>query len=168
MSCAELQESALPTPSRASFRMVSLCNRQRVVDLDVEWLRAFAPRAVEECRGQHAGAHSVLNDLAEIEISIVSDRVMRELHRKFLGSSDPTDVITFQHGEIVISAETARENAATFGQTIDEEIALYIIHGLLHLNGFEDATPDGAARMQTLQLRAMNRCLDELTSRPIP
>ena len=168
MSCAELLKSPARPISRPSFPLVCLCNRQRVVELDVEWLRAFARRAVEECRGQHAGAPATLNELAEIEISIVSDRVMRELHRKFLGSSDPTDVITFQHGEIVISAETARENAATFGQTVDEEIALYIIHGLLHLNGFEDATPHGAARMQTLQLRIRNCCLDELTSRPIP
>jgi probable rRNA maturation factor len=148
--------------------MVSLHNRQRAVRVDLDWLRTFAARAHEKCRVHHPRRRGMLEELREIEISIVSDRVMSELHRKFLGCRGPTDVITFQHGEIVISAGTARQNAARFGQRVDAEIALYIIHGLLHLNGFEDATRHGAAQMHELQIRVMNSCLDELTSRPIP
>ena len=87
---------------------------------------------------------------------------MAGIHRRFLGVGGATDVITFQHGEIVIGAQTARANAALHGQSIDEEIALYTVHGLLHLNGFEDATSQGAARMRTVQTRIMRECLTEI------
>ena len=52
-------------------------------------------------------------------------------------------MITFEHGEIVISAQTAAENAAKYGKRLDHEVALYIIHGLLHLNGYEDKREAG-------------------------
>ncbi len=62
-----------------------------------------------------------------------------------------TDVITFNHGEIVLSADTARRQALEHGETTDREIARYIVHGLLHLNGHEDADPDDAATMWRAQ-----------------
>jgi probable rRNA maturation factor len=86
-----------------------------------------------------------------VSVVLVSDRRMAELHRRFLNEAGPTDVITFQHGEIVISAETARRQARAFQTSLDHEIRLYIAHGLLHLCGYDDQTRAGAAQMQRLQ-----------------
>lgn len=71
-----------------------------------------------------------------------------------------TDVITFDHGEIVISTETARENAALYDRTLDQELALYVVHGLLHLGGYEDKEPEDFARMRELQERILAECLE--------
>jgi len=74
----------------------------------------------------------------------------------------PTDVITFPYGEIVISADTASARAPDYRHTVEEELALYTVHGLLHLNGFEDASAPGAARMRKAQSRIVKRCLAEI------
>ena len=76
---------------------------------------------------------------------------MALLHRKFLGQRGPTDVMTFQHGEIFISVETARRHARAFGNSLLREIKLYIVHGLLHLHGFDDQTQAEAHKMKTAQ-----------------
>jgi probable rRNA maturation factor len=88
------------------------------------------------------------NDIAVI---LLSDARMSKLHREYLNEDGPTDVITFDHGEIFISVETARRNARRFGHSLDREIQLYIIHGLLHLNGYDDRTPAQAERMKRAQ-----------------
>jgi probable rRNA maturation factor len=76
---------------------------------------------------------------------------MAALHKKFCGLAGPTDVLTFQHGEIVISAESAARQAKVFRSTLAGEIRLYLLHGLLHLAGFNDVTP--RQRKQMLQLQ---------------
>ena len=80
----------------------------------------------------------VLRDLNEVDVVLVSDRRMAGLHRRFLDAGGATDVITFDHGEIFISTETAKRQAAEFGSTTKRELQLYILHGLLHLHGFDD------------------------------
>jgi probable rRNA maturation factor len=93
----------------------------------------------------------VLSQLEEVSVALVSDRRIAELHRRFLNERGPTDVITFQHGEIVISAETARRQARAFRTSFEHELCLYLAHGLLHLLGYDDKTPAGAAEMKRLQ-----------------
>ena len=73
-------------------------------------------------------------------------------------------VITFEHGEVVMSAPTAALYAAEHGHRVEEELALYTVHGLLHLNGFEDATSRAAARMQKVQTRVWKQCLKQTPS----
>lgn len=80
---------------------------------------------------------------------------MSRLHREFLGKTGPTDVLTFQHGEIFISIETAKRHARAFGNSLLRELQLYIVHGLLHLNGFDDRTQPGARRMEELQAKIL-------------
>jgi len=70
-----------------------------------------------------------------------------------MNEPEPTDVITFQHGEIVISVETAKRQARQFNTTLDHELRLYIVHGLFHLHGFDDNTAAGAAEMKRAQER---------------
>ena len=98
--------------------------------------------------GKNAGE---LANLGEVSVILVSDRRMAELHRRFLHVRGPTDVITFQHGEIFVSVETARKQARRFGNALEHEIRLYIAHGLLHLHGFDDKDPAGAAEMERVQ-----------------
>jgi probable rRNA maturation factor len=76
---------------------------------------------------------------------------MALLHRRFLNQSGPTDVITFQHGEIFISVDTARRHARVFGSSFAREVRLYIIHGLLHLHGFDDQSEADAKKMRLAQ-----------------
>jgi probable rRNA maturation factor len=90
---------------------------------------------------------------------------MALLHRKFLGEAGPTDVLTFQHGEIFISVETARRHAGAFGNSLARELKLYIVHGLLHLHGFDDQTPAEARRMKTAQEKILRACSRDRWSR---
>jgi len=84
---------------------------------------------------------------------------MSRLHRQFLGQRGPTDVLTFQHGEIFVSAETAKRHARLFGNPLVGELQLYIVHGLLHLHGFDDRTPAEARKMKSTQERILRSAL---------
>jgi probable rRNA maturation factor len=70
-----------------------------------------------------------------------------------MGVPGATDVITFDYGEIVVSADTAKRCATEHGHGVREELGLYIIHGLLHLNGYDDLEPRPRARMHRVQER---------------
>ena len=145
--------------------MITVANRQRTVRFDLPWLQRFAAVALEQCRPECADGRDALRALPEIEVTVVSDRTIARVHRQFMAIPGATDVITFEHGEIVISAETARAHAATYGQRLEEELALYIVHGLLHLNGFDDTTAQAAAEMDRVQRRVVRCCLVQL---PLP
>lgn len=142
--------------------MITLRNLQRKVPLNLAWLRRFAPVALEICQKAEAGGNSVLSQLEEIDIAIVSDRKIAQVHVDFMGIPGATDVITFEHGEIVISAETARMYAAEYESSVDEEVALYILHGLLHLHGYDDLNTADHRRMHSVQSRLMKACLRAL------
>ena len=131
--------------------------------LDLAWLRRFAPLALEKCGGISDDGKFALRRLDEVGVVIVSDRMIARLHLEFMGIAGATDVITFGHGEIVMSAQTAALHAAEHGHRIEKELALYTVHGLLHLNGFEDATSRAAARMHQVQSRVWKQCLATLS-----
>lgn len=130
---------------------ITLHNRQRAVRLELPALQLFARRALGACLELRGKSASGLASLDEVSVVLVSDRRMAELHRRFLQLRGPTDVITFQHGEIFVSVETARNHARRFGHSLEHEIRLYIVHGLLHLHGFDDKDPAGAAEMERMQ-----------------
>ena len=123
---------------------VTVRNLQRTTRVDVPRLQRFANRVVRKTR---------LSGLSNIDVLLVSDRRIAALHRQFMNIGGPTDVITFQHGEIFISVETAKENARRFHTTTMDELKLYIVHGLLHLHGFDDTTPAKARLMAAAQKR---------------
>ena len=123
-------------------------NRQRKLTLERGPLETFARRALPLCI--QAGGMG-LTSLVVVEIVLVSDHTIRKLHRRFLKIDRPTDVITFQHGEIFISVETAKRQAATHQTSLDSELRLYLVHGLLHLQGFDDHEPAERRRMGVLQ-----------------
>lgn len=132
-----------------------LLNRQRRVRFNTRWLRRAAALALPKCLAVSDDNHFALRGLPEIDVAIVSDAVIAKIHVDFMDIEGPTDVITFEHGEIVISAETARDYAARYDHPIEHELALYTIHGLLHLNGFDDLAAAPAARMRRVQSRVL-------------
>lgn len=140
-----------PGPGIRAAPGITVLNRQRAVRVPLMALEEFARRALRECLRIPVTDVSGLASLAELSVIFVSDRRMAELHRRFLSLPGPTDVITFQHGEIFISAETARRHARRFGNSLERELCLYIAHGLLHLHGFDEKDSAGAAEMERLQ-----------------
>jgi probable rRNA maturation factor len=155
--------SILNSQPSISLLTINVQNRQRSVRLRLPWLRRLAALALEKCQEDSGDGQFALQQLAEVEVAIVSDRVIADVHVRFMKIPGPTDVITFDHGEIVVSAETAASQAAQFGHTVDQELALYIIHGLLHLNGYDDRSEGDASRMRRAQERILQACLQQLS-----
>ena len=137
---------------------ISVNNRQRKISVNVTDLRDFAERALERCLQLQKGKRTDLGKLNTIEVWLVSDWRISRLHRQFFGENSATDVITFHYGEIFISVETARRNAREFGNSLINEVKLDIVHGLLHLHGFNDHKTADLRRMKDTQeniLRSM-------------
>lgn len=132
-------------------------NLQRKIPVNVSELQNLAAAAVQRCLRLRNQKRTDLRNLREVFIWLISDRRIALLHRQFLRKTGPTDVLTFQHGEIFISVETARRHARAFGNSLTRELKLYIVHGLLHLHGFEDRTQAQAHRMKTTQEKIL-RC----------
>ncbi|MFN2507781.1 MAG: rRNA maturation RNase YbeY [Chthoniobacterales bacterium] len=133
--------------------MRSLQRKQR---LDLPKLQSFSERALQLCLGLRKPQPAQLTRLSHIHILLISDRKMAALHKEFLNLRGATDVITFQHGEIFVSVETALRNANRFGTSAENEVRLYIVHGLLHLAGFDDTTPARAREMERVQTRVLS------------
>jgi len=144
-------ESAVPK--------ITVCNLQCKIAVDVVDLESFAVKAAKLCLHLPRKTKTDLSKLPGISILIVSDRKIAALHRQFMNESGPTDVITFQHGEIFISAETARRNARRFGNALGRELRLCLVHGLLHLHGFDDRDETGARKMEIAQRRILAKSL---------
>jgi probable rRNA maturation factor len=124
-----------------------LLDRQRKKRVDLAEFRAFANCAVVKVA-------EVVKPVAfpnEINVVFVSDARIAAIHRDFMSVEGPTDVITFQHGEILISVETAERQATRFSTSFSRELRLYFVHALLHLAGLDDLTEEGFKKMADLQ-----------------
>jgi len=135
--------------------MIEVVNRQRKQSIDVDRWREFATKAAR-----------VVPDASDFTVAFVSDRAMRELNRMWRHKSGTTDVLSFpaeqdefekaegmRLGDVIISVEQAARQAKENGLTLDEEIAQLILHGLLHLCGYDHATDAGEMNRLELQLR---------------
>lgn len=135
-----------PRPPRAvaaaaDRHEVDIVDRQRSLRLPRGWLAGVVRRAL--ARQGIA--------MAEVCVLLVDDRRIARLHADWLGVAGPTDVITFAaaagpaddvlRGDIVASAETARRVARQVGWQPRQELAYYVLHGILHLAGYDDLTP---------------------------
>ncbi|MGD9897341.1 MAG: rRNA maturation RNase YbeY [Candidatus Methylacidiphilaceae bacterium] len=88
-----------------------------------------------------------------IEISLVSSRVMAALHAQWLQKRGPTDVLSFDHGEVIVCPWVAEKQAPHHNLTTQEEVLLYGIHGFLHLGGWDDKSPVDRLAMEEEQGR---------------
>ncbi len=142
---------------------VEVLDRQRELRLDRRWLERVVLRAAARLRAP----------TAELCVLVVDDRRIAKLHEQWLGVAGPTDVITFDlsgdgprgglHGDLVVSAETARRTARELGWAPRHELAYYVIHGLLHLAGYDDHTAPDRRTM-----RARERTLMAAVGLPRP
>jgi probable rRNA maturation factor len=126
--------------------LIEISNRQQELKFDAGRLE----RAVE----------AVLNEAriteAEVSIAVVDDRTIHESNRQYLAHDYPTDVLSFVlereaarlEGQLMVSAETAIRSAARLGWSAEDELLLYVIHGALHLVGYDDSTPELGATMR--------------------
>ena len=130
--------------------ILTLQNRQRARRVDGRRLRRLAQRAA-----------SVIGvKQSELSIVLVSDRQMARLNRAFHQVAGPTDILTFDYGasgELIISVDHAHANARRFGTAPREELTLYLIHGLLHLAGYDDRTAAERRRMRAAERRVLRR-----------
>jgi rRNA maturation RNase YbeY len=126
---------------------IKVINRQRKKRLDLDACQGFAEAAMARVWKRN---RKIIFP-AEIDVFLVSDVRIGQIHRDFLAVGGATDVITFHHGEIFISVETAERHAQRYSTSFFEEIELYIVHALLHLAGFDDRTARGYKRMKGVQ-----------------
>ena len=143
----------LPSPPS-----ITIQNVQRSASVSTPKLQRFAAIACKLV-WQIGRPKSEIASLTQIYVLIVSDRRMTTLHKEFCEIPGATDVLTFQHGEIVISVDTALVQARMFHTSVTSEIQLYLLHGLLHLAGFDDVTPSQRHQMHQLQKKLMTTIL---------
>lgn len=100
----------------------------------------------------------------EVSLALVADPTLAELHERFLGDPSPTDVMSFhlgddagQWGEVVVSVDRARAEAAERGLPFERELVLYAVHGTLHLCGFDDHEDDDVAAMRAAEAAVLDR-----------
>jgi len=100
-----------------------------------------------------------------LDVLIVPDDRMRELHKRYKGEDSTTDVLTFPmqnpgagigiEADIVVCADEAARQAKELGHSVERELLLYIVHGLLHCCGFDDHTEADAAKMHAEEDRIL-------------
>ena len=126
---------------------IRIANQQTVLPVDRRRIRS----AVRTILKDHAiGA-------GEISVAVVDDATIARLHQEYLQEDEPTDVLSFLlesadgylEAEIIVSAETAAAAAPRFGLSPGDEVLLYVIHGMLHLVGYDDTTPRKRAAMRS-------------------
>ena len=136
--------------------MIEVINNQRKIKLEWQIFKTFAENAI--------------NQIFETEnksatIAFISDRKMRQLNRQFRGKSTTTDVLSFPFeadefepgaenlGDIVICLEQAESQAAENNLTLELEIKQLILHGILHLCGYDHEIDGGEMNRRELKLR---------------
>ena len=104
---------------------------------------------------------------AEISVAIVDDPTIRQLNQQYLQHDYETDVISFVLdwnetarallGQLIVSTDTAAMLAQDVGSTMQEELLLYVIHGMLHLVGYDDKQPAAAIEMRAAEKAYLSR-----------
>ena len=130
--------------------MVEVVNRQRRRKIDTEPWRLSALEMLTVIGSPDAS----------VTIAFVSDSKIKELNRQFRGKDNATDVLSFpmsdgdeELGDIAISVDRAEVQAKENKMTFDEEVAQLLLHGLLHLSGYDHETDNGEMNRLELQLR---------------
>lgn len=138
--------------------MPEIINQQRKIKIETDGFLKFAEQAVSainEAKGK------------DLTVAFVSDRRIKELNQIFRDKNRPTDVLSFPYepdqydyletenflGDIVISVEQAQRQAAENDLTLENEIKQLILHGILHLVGYDHETDGGEMNRLELKLR---------------
>ena len=129
--------------------MIEVVNRQRRQKIALQPWTELATKMLQ----------AIGNEQASATIAFVSDKTIRDLNNQFRGINKSTDVLSFPAeeddnlGDIAISLDTAAAQCMENGLTLDEEIAQLMLHGLLHLSGYDHETDNGEMNQLELKLR---------------
>ena len=129
--------------------MIEVVNRQRRQKIVLQPWKELATKMLQ----------AIGNEQASATIAFVSDKTIRDLNNQFRGIDKSTDVLSFPAeesdnlGDIAISVDTAAVQCVENGLTLDEEIAQLMLHGLLHLSGYDHETDNGEMNHVELKLR---------------
>jgi probable rRNA maturation factor len=110
----------------------------------------------------------------EVGLVVTDDETLRDLNRRYLGLDEPTDVLSFGHepsgqpfvtppdgvrrlGEVILSYPTAERQAEEAGHSVEDEAAHLVVHGLLHLLGYDHANPADERRMRAREDALLQR-----------
>lgn len=145
---------------------LSLYNSQKLLHPHLPWLRKVIKTALPLCQQHAVTPEAPLLHLEEIEFTIISDSEIARIHGEFLDDPTPTDVITFHHGEILVSADTALRQGLEHGQSLNQELALYLIHGLMHLAGWDDHDAAEALEMASRQNEVLKQVCQKIGAAP--
>jgi probable rRNA maturation factor len=100
-----------------------------------------------------------------VNVLVTNNSELKSLNRKFLGKDKPTDVLSFPAdpaahrrskriaGEVAISADIARQNATRLGHSVADEVKILVLHGLLHLAGYDHERDNGEMARKEIRLR---------------
>ena len=135
---------------------LSLANQQSSHDVDEERLLTAARRVLADAE----------LDPAAISLAVIADATIHALNRRFLDHDWPTDVLSFVleetgghlEGEVVLSADTAATVARECGWSASDEQLLYVIHGMLHLVGYDDLSDEDAQAMRRAERFYLREC----------
>jgi rRNA maturation RNase YbeY len=133
-------------------------NRQRKYRIDVKFLSRITRRLLRE---------ELQRDEFEIGISLVDEQAMVLANERYLRHQGSTDVITFHYaepdptallqGDLLICVDVAAKQAGRFRATWPKEVVRYVVHGLLHLSGYDDQKPVQRRSMKKAENRLMKR-----------
>jgi probable rRNA maturation factor len=151
--------SSIPNNNRperldANQLIVETCNQQKM-SVDEATLTSAARTILAD--------HGI--DQGELSIAIVDDPAIRVLNRQYLNHDYETDVISFVldedeatgqlDGQLIVSTDTAAREASNAGWTFEAELLLYVVHGTLHLVGFDDKDPTAVPEMRSAEAKYM-------------
>ncbi|KXU35811.1 rRNA maturation RNase YbeY [Cephaloticoccus primus] len=147
-------------------RPISIANQHPALRLD----RAAVRRVISTLDAVAASTKGTFREGVpggELSIVFMTDPALAQLHADFLDDPTPTDVITFEGtpelgtaGEICVSADRAADYAQSQGRDFSEELTLYLVHGWLHLAGYDDLQPALKRQMRAAEKRAMRALAD--------
>ena len=138
--------------------ILTVINSQNLINFDLEYVKSKVDVACQLCV-KESKESAPLKELESVEISIIDDKQIAKVHGEFMDDPSPTDVITFDYGEILVSAETALSNSEELQVSLENEVLLYIIHGMLHLGGYLDGSRAEFKEMKSLQEMILDSCL---------
>ena len=137
--------------------LVEILDEQTILKPDLNRIREVCGFILAD-----AGVNS-----GRVAVVLVDNETIQQYNREFLKHDFPTDVISFPleerleqgylEGEILVSTETAKERAAEFQWSAEEEMLLYAVHGILHLTGYDDTTPEERVVMRQKEAEYLRR-----------
>ncbi len=138
------------------MRLISVVNLHKSYKVNEPLVKRIARYILAAC-GKPGGA--------ELELVFLDNRQIKSLNKKFKHEDCPTDVLSFDlgggldgfFGNIFISIDKALENSKIFNTAFEEEFTLYIIHGILHLAGYDDETKKEHLNMDDRQTALLRK-----------